>query len=88
MIFDIHDFYEMYFICMYATIAAFLLTFKVKVWGFFFPQPVKFSREFGLELKLYSSLWTKLLWNWKNIMPGPHQLEYAEKKNVVNDPDV
>lgn len=31
MIFDIHDFYEMYFICMYATIAAFLLTFKVKV---------------------------------------------------------
>lgn len=80
MIFDIHDFYEMYFICMYATIAAFLLTFKVKVWGFFFPQPVKFSREFGLELKLYSSLWTKLLWNWKNIMPWPHQLEYAEKK--------
>lgn len=61
VIFDIHDFYEMYFICMYATIAAFLLTFKVKGLSYFFPQPVKFSREFGLELKLYSSLRTKFL---------------------------
>lgn len=34
--FDIHDLYEMYFICMCATIAAFLLTFKVKSLSYFF----------------------------------------------------
>lgn len=75
------------YVCYYCSI---FTDFQSKKSEFFFfsPQPVKFSREFGLELKLYSSLRTKLLWNWKNIMPGPHQLEYAEKKNVVNDPDV